>query len=85
MLKPDTAKTIFTYAYASAVLAVCFYSLVLYPYDLDQLVKGALIGWGTLAINSVFSDQAATRTAHQAASATAAAQTGGSSTTWTST
>jgi len=60
-MKTDVAKPIFTYIYAVLVFVGVFYALVLYPFQLDDLVKGALIGWATLAINAVFSDQVARR------------------------
>jgi hypothetical protein len=64
-------KQAFTYLYAFVVFGGVFYALVIYPYQLDDLVKGALIGWATLAINSVFSDQVAQRTAKDSAAASA--------------
>lgn len=73
-MKTDTIKLIFTYVYGLVVLAVTFYALVLYPFDppLPDLIQGAFISWATLAINSIFSDQVATRTARQSESAAAA-------------
>jgi hypothetical protein len=64
-MKSDTLKLVATYLIAVLVIAFGYYSLVLYPYQLDDLVKGAIIGFMSTAIVYVFSDQAATRNARQ--------------------
>ena len=76
MSEQPPLRTAFSFGYAVLVFGGVFYALVLYPFQLDDLVKGALIGWATLAVNSVFSDQQSARIAKQmeSASATGAAQ-----------
>ena len=64
-MRADTVKLIFTFFIAIFVLAAGFYSLVIYPFQLDDLVKGAIISFMTLAMQSVFADQVAARTGNQ--------------------
>ena len=61
----ETAKLLLTYLTALIILLAGFGSLVLYPYELDDLVKGAIIALMTLAAQHVFADSAATRVGRQ--------------------
>ena len=65
----ELIKLVSTHLIAVAVLAAGFYSLVIYPFVLDDLVKGAIISFMTLALQSVFGDQLASRVGHQQQSA----------------
>lgn len=47
------------------VWATGFYSLILYPYELDDLVKGAIIGFMGLALQWEFGTAIASATARQ--------------------
>ncbi len=60
----DSFRAIAAMAIAVLVLLGGFYSLVLYPYELDQLVKGAIIGFMSTAIAFVFSQEIAKTTAN---------------------
>lgn len=62
-MSPDAVKLLFTYSVTLAVLLGGFYALVIYPYDLDQLVKGAFLGFMSAALTFVYGDQIASRTA----------------------
>ena len=62
-MKVDTVKAFFTYSFAFFVVGIAFYGLVVYPFELDQLVKGALIAWGGTAISFVFAQEIAKSTA----------------------
>src|SRR6185436_12607885 len=64
-VKIDTVKAIASYGFAYAILAVAFYGLVLYPFELAPLVQGALIAWGGAAIAFVFAQESAKATAAQ--------------------
>lgn len=64
-MKADTIKLIATYLITAMVLGFGYYSLVIYPYQLDDLVKGAIIGFMGSSIAFVYGDQVATRTQHQ--------------------
>lgn len=64
-MRTDLTKLIFTNLIAIGVIAAGFYSLVIYPFVLDDLVKGAIISFMTLALQSVFSEQIASRTGAQ--------------------
>ena len=57
------------------VLAGGFYALVLYPFELTELVKGALIGFMGSAITWEFGSQTASSTARQQQGATSAGVT----------
>lgn len=61
----DTLKLLLTYFIATLILVGGFYALVLYPFQLDDLVKGAVIALMTLSANHVFSDSAAARVGRQ--------------------
>jgi len=47
------------------VLGGAFYALVIYEFQLDDLVVGAIISWVTLVLNSHFADAAASRQSRQ--------------------
>ena len=64
-MKTDSLRFVFTNLTTILLMGGVFYALVLYPYQLDDLVKGAMIGWVTLALNSIYNDQAVNRAAHQ--------------------
>jgi hypothetical protein len=64
-MRVDTLKAIASYGFAYAILAVAFYGLVLYPFELAPLVQGALIAWGGAAIAFVFAQESAKATAAQ--------------------
>lgn len=59
------------------ILAGTFYSLVIYPYELSELVKGAFIGFSGTAIAWEFGTQVATATAKQQQNATDAGAAAG--------
>lgn len=58
----DGLRATFTYVIVILVLVGGFYALVIYPYDLDDLVKGALIGFMSSAIGFVFGQEIAKAT-----------------------
>jgi hypothetical protein len=62
-VKTDSTKVFFVYGIAVLVLAGAFYGLVVYPYELDPLVKGALIAAATAAYTFVFGQEIAKATA----------------------
>lgn len=64
-MRTDTLKLWFTYGITFFILGGGFYALVIYEYQLDDLVKGAFLGFMGAAIAFVYGDQAATRTAVQ--------------------
>lgn len=59
------AKFIVTVLYATVVLGLAFYALVIYDYALPELVQGAFIAWGTQAINAVFGALISSQTGSQ--------------------
>jgi hypothetical protein len=59
----DGFRAISAMVIAVLVLAGGFYALVLYPFVLDDLVKGAIIGFMSTAIAFVFSQEIAKTTA----------------------
>ena len=59
----DVFRAVFTYVIAILILLGGFYALVIYPYDLDELVKGAIIGFMSAAISFVFGQEIAKATA----------------------
>lgn len=59
----DTLRAVATYLIAILVLIGGFYALVLYEYDLEELVKGAIIGFMSAAISFVFTQETAKTTA----------------------
>jgi hypothetical protein len=61
-VKPDTWARLLTHLFAFVVIGAAFYGLVLYPFELDPLVKGALIGWGGAAIAFEFGQEIAKAT-----------------------
>jgi hypothetical protein len=68
-MKVDTTKLLATYLVTLVLLVAGFLALVWSPFELDDLVKGAIISWVTLALNSIYADNASTRTARQQQSA----------------
>lgn len=70
-LTNDTLKIVFTYLSTILLLSFGFYALVIYPFVLDDLVKGAIIGFMGSAIAFMYGDQVATRTAKQSEAASA--------------
>jgi ABC-type uncharacterized transport system permease subunit len=59
----DAARALFTYLIAVLILVGGFYALVVYPFELDELVKGAIIGFMSAAISFVFGQEIAKATA----------------------
>lgn len=62
-MRIDAMRALFTYAIAVLVLVGGFYALVLYPFELAELVKGAIIGFMSAAISFVFGQEIAKATA----------------------
>lgn len=56
-------RALFTYVIAILILIGGFYALVLYELELDDLVKGAIIGFMSAAISFVFGQEIAKATA----------------------
>ena len=54
-------KPLMVFSFAVMVMVGGFYGLVIYPYVLDDLVKGAIISLMTLAAKAVFDEQQAER------------------------
>lgn len=65
MRAEDVARTIWGHLIVLVTLAGGFYALVLYPLILDDLTKGAIIGFMGAAIQWEFNNQVATSTAKQ--------------------
>lgn len=63
-MKVDTFRAIFTYVIVVLILAGGFYAIVLYPFELDQLVKGAIITFMGSAVTFVFGQEIAKTTAN---------------------
>ena len=61
----NEARTIWGHLIVLVVLAGGFYALVLYPLVLDDLTKGAIIGFMGAAIQWEFNNQVASSTAKQ--------------------
>ena len=61
----DTARSIWGHLTVYLILAGTFYSLVVYPYELSELVKGAFIGFSGTAIAWEFGTAVAGATARQ--------------------
>lgn len=59
----DSFRAVATYAIAILVLIGGFYALVIYPFELAELVKGAIIGFMSAAISFVFGQEIAKATA----------------------
>jgi len=62
-MRIDTIRALLTYVIAILVLIGGYYALVIYPYALDDLVKGAIIGFMSAAISFVFGQEIAKATA----------------------
>ena len=62
-MKGDTIRVSATYLIAILVLIGGWYALVIYPFELAELVKGALIGFMSAAISFVFTQETAKTTA----------------------
>jgi len=62
-MKIDNIRAFFTYIIAILVLVGGFYALVLYEFALDDLVKGAIIGFMSASISFVFGQEIAKATA----------------------
>lgn len=58
-MKMDTLKALATYSFAFAVMAIAYHGLVIYPFELPELVQGALIAWAGSAIAFVFAQETA--------------------------
>jgi len=70
-------QTIWGHLVVFVVLAGGFYSLVVYPYVLDDLVKGAIIGFMGLALQWEFGTAIQAATAKQQQNATDAGAAAG--------
>jgi hypothetical protein len=57
VLKVDTIKALATYSFAFLIVGVAYHGLVLYQFELPELVQGALIAWGGSAIAFVFASE----------------------------
>jgi ABC-type uncharacterized transport system permease subunit len=62
-MRTDALRVSATYAIALLILVGGFYALVLYELQLDDLVKGAIIGFMSAAISFVFTQETAKTTA----------------------
>ncbi len=62
-MKTDSFRVGITYLTAILILAGGWYSLVIYEFTLDDLVKGAIIGFMSAAISFVFTQETAKTTA----------------------
>lgn len=62
-MRIDALRVSATYAIAVLILVGGFYALVLYELVLDDLVKGAIIGFMSAAISFVFTQETAKTTA----------------------
>lgn len=63
-MRVDTFRVIATYVVAILVLIGGWWTLTLYEYDLDDLVKGAVIGYIGAVIQWVFGSEIAKATAN---------------------
>ena len=61
----DTIRALATYMIAILVLIGGYYALVFYEFALEELVKGAIIGFMSTAISFVFGQEIAKTTAAQ--------------------
>lgn len=68
----EAARVLLAYVVSLAILGGGFYALVLYPFELDQLVKGAILGFMGSATTWVFGSATASATARQSERATQA-------------
>lgn len=64
-MKIDTLRAFFTYIIVILILGGGFYALVLYPYELTELVKGAFIGFMGSALTFTFGQEVAKQSAKQ--------------------
>jgi membrane protein DedA with SNARE-associated domain len=71
---PDQPRTILSYVVVFMVLLGTFYALVLYPYELDPLVKGGFLSSSGMALQWVFGSATAAATARQQQKAVASQQ-----------
>lgn len=71
-MREEAGRSIWGHLIVILVLLGGFYSLVIYPYILDDLVKGAIIGFMGSSLTWEFGTAIQAATARQAASATAA-------------
>lgn len=62
-MKGDTFRVTATYLIATLVLVGGFYALVIYPFELDDLVKGAVIGFMSASLSFAFGQDIAKTTA----------------------
>ena len=58
-MNADAFRAVATHLIAILVLVGGFYALVIYEYNLDDLVKGAIIGFMSAAISFVFGQEIA--------------------------
>ena len=59
MLKVETLKALASYTFAFVVLGIAYHGLVLFGFELPELVQGALIAWAGSAIAFVFAQETA--------------------------
>lgn len=71
------ARTIWGHLTVYLILIGTFYALVIYPYELSELVKGAFIGFSGTALAWEFGTQVANNTARQQQGATEAGAAAG--------
>lgn len=62
-MKIDVFRAVATHLIVVMILAGGFYALVIYPFELDDLVKGAIIGFMSAAISFAFGQEIAKATA----------------------
>ena len=67
----DQTRSLWGHITVYLILAGTFYALVIYPYELSELVKGAFIGFSGTAIAWEFGTAVANATAKQQQNATA--------------
>ena len=61
-MRIDALRAVFTYCVVILTLAGGFYAIVLAPFVLDDLSKGALIGFMGMALNFAFGAEVAKQT-----------------------
>jgi hypothetical protein len=71
----STRQSLWGHITVYLILAGTFYALVIYPFELSELVKGAFIGFTGTAIAWEFGTAVANNTARQQSSATTTALT----------
>lgn len=62
-MRGDAFRVTATYLIATLVLVGGFYALVIYPFELDDLVKGAIIGFMSASLSFAFGQDIAKTTA----------------------